>query len=117
MRTDEPHPPLPTAEQVAKSRVRLEGRALTRFVSKLQGRYNLTAGNCVGLAPRFDVERLPGESQNDHAERLEWATHQCQACPALAKCGIHIPKGALGIIAGERYEPKQYPHTTGSKVT
>ena len=99
---DEPSPPpLPTRAEVAAAPVRLPGPALLRFVKNIQPTYDLRKGRCVGQAPRFDTDRLEGETHEDYKERIEWAQRQCNTCPILAKCGIRIPRNADGVWAGE----------------
>lgn len=99
MRDEPARPPLPTRAEVAAAPVRMPGPALLRFVKQIQPTYDLRQGRCVGQAPRFDTDRLKGESQTDYDERIEWAKGQCRSCPILAKCGIRIPRDAEGVWA------------------
>lgn len=101
--TNQPtRPPLPTPEAIAAAPIRSPGPALQRFVQQLQpGRFDLTAGLCVGKAPNFDADRFKGETDEEHEARLEWAQHQCDVCPVALECTIGAPVNATGVIAGE----------------
>lgn len=113
--TDEPaRPPLPTRAEVAAAPVQLPGPALLRFVRNIQPAYDLREGRCVGQAPRFDTDRLEGETQADYKERIEWAQEQCRSCPILAKCGIRVPSNADGVWAGELRRFGKRPATKAS---
>ena len=67
---------------------------------------DLPGAACVGRYPTFDVDRLPGETADDHADRLALARRICLTeCPVLDDCreAVRHETHPVGMWAGERY--------------
>ncbi|MET8872934.1 WhiB family transcriptional regulator [Nocardia sp. NPDC004604] len=66
----------------------------------------LVGAACAGLAPMFDIDPLPGEDNEQHAERISDAAHVCRNCPVLDSCRIvaaELVRDAIGVWAATEH--------------
>ena len=62
----------------------------------------LVGAACTGLAPLFDVDELPGENDEQRAERIADSAQVCGNCPVRKTCSIvadELGGMALGVWA------------------
>lgn len=68
---------------------------LALMAAMLRGRPSLPGALCREQAPTFDRDRLDGESEAEHADRLTAAREVCDRCPEREGCAYRIERARI----------------------